>query len=119
MKIQKIKLYYEKEDPYLHIVGSETTPDGEVLSVNIPKLSFPQQFYNGDLTITLSESIEECCAKILTSGKFELLPVRNHENLQIFYTITREEIPKELTIKQIEKELGYPIKIVGEKNENN
>lgn len=37
----------------------------------------------------------------------------------IDYRIVRKEQPKELTVTEIEKLLGYKIKIVGENNENN
>lgn len=116
-----MKLFYEDGKPYLHIVGTEITSDKEILSIDIPKLGFPKEIYDNNLEITLVGNAKERGIKISTSGYFELLPVRDCENQQIFFTMTKEDClsPKELTIKQIEKELGYPIKIVGEKNENN
>ena len=39
----------------------------------------------------------------------------NNRTDKIMYTITNlEEVPKEMSIKEIEKQLGYPIKIKGE-----
>lgn len=119
MKIKQMELFYEKGEPYLHIIGIEITSDGKILSIDIPRLRFPQQFYSGNLTIkTVGDGIKNHSEKILTSGDFKILPVLNHDNQPILYTI---KIEKRITtiLKQIEKEFGYPIKIVGEKNENN
>lgn len=70
--------------------------------------------YNEDLTNKVSEkySVNEICSKDYVGYNFRKNNLLKH--IGSFYSTWKREDKKEMTISEIEKDLGYPIKIVKE-----
>lgn len=70
--------------------------------------------YNEDLTNRFDEnfSIKEICSEDYIGDNFRKNNLLKH--IGSFYNTWKREDKKEMTISEIEKELGYPIKIVKE-----
>lgn len=121
-ELTDIVLFEEDGDYYLKL-KYVLTDDHKVEELEIPKVKIP---FNKNVYPSVS------CSGVYSSrygygecyldtgyGSGKMLPICKGETAEanhVFYTIkTIKEIPEKLTVSEIEKRLGYPIEIVGER----
>lgn len=103
----KIKGKVNKQKVVLYIPNMVVPTGGELLAVNGCSGKFVRYQNRG---VYLEKG----------DGKFRDW-ANNYQEVSVedvFYAITHEQTTKEMTVKEIEEELGYPIKIVSEKEKN-
>lgn len=97
-----VKIYFENGLPYIDYIGKCYTDNGFIMKVHIPKIS---------LNISLLENNKEYYeSKNNLVVRAECFAHFEQDN---FFTF--EIIERDMTKKQIEKELGYKVNIVEEK----
>lgn len=92
-----VKVYYENKQPYLEYTGECRDYDGNVIKVYFPKIG---------LNISAIERNVEMSYFDMQVEFFATLDQKNGVCFEI--------IEREMNQKQIEKELGYKIKIIDE-----
>lgn len=116
--LKAAKIYYENGTPYMKLVYEYNDEEG-VHEVTYPKVQFPFETdclpnvtYEGfsfDVSFNIIIPHDELILFKGSAGGFDEV-----------YFIDKITKPKfhEMTIEEIEKKLGYPVKIVSEKKEN-
>lgn len=106
--LKSAKVYYENGTPFMKLVYTYDDKDGGH-EVTFPKVEFPFptqnlpsiNYYDGITIDTISDA--EIFFKDRICYIDELVNPK----------------PREMTLEEIEKSLGYPVKIVSERKENN
>ena len=103
-----VKIYYEDKMPYLEYTGEAIANDGTKIKVHLPKISLAytviednSEYIDQDVYDRHHEKI--CSFRVKLSQN---IIIKNDKwfDLQV--------VEREMTKKQIEKELGYKVKIV-------
>lgn len=102
IKCTKASIYYEDGNPFIDWYGIAHTSNGYTIEVHIPKMSLNIQ------KLELNAE-RECCpyAPYIIKSKQIFVKDRCKPDEDIIVTIKEREMTKE----QIEKELGYKVKI--------
>lgn len=111
MTNQKINTYIEDGEMFMGIECDCKDPDGsQTLHFNIPKIGLNEIMF--DLQRKRQHydepKLKHLTKNILINATIGLKVYMVNDEL---FTITVDEKPKEMTIEEIEKELGYKIKI--------
>ena len=107
--LKSAKIYYENGDPFMKLVYTYDDEDGGH-EITFPKVEFPFPTQN--------------IPSINHHGPFNAtIDVSSIKNLfckdEVYYTDKLvNPMPREMTMEEIEKTLGYPVKIVSERKEN-
>lgn len=108
-KITDIKIYQDPDTGthFLDITGTRTT-DTKVSEVHLPKVYFPIEL--AEIRVTSSSPFVE-------SKAYLRLPVQecrlcDDETGSFMYEKTIRDIPKKMTLDEIEKALGHKVEIV-------
>lgn len=72
-----------------------------------------ETYWDSDLIYNGSKHHSNTVKNIYTSSSNNLIDFFNKDNLLLYWT--RKETPKEMTLEEIEKELGYSVKIIEKK----
>lgn len=107
--LKSAKIYYENGDPFMKLVYTYDDKDGGH-EVTFPKVEFPFPTQN--------------IPSINRNGPFDVITIDTSSDVNIFckdgvcYTDKLvNPMPREMTMEEIEKALGYPVKIVSERKE--
>ena len=90
------KIFYEDNKPYLEYTGIVTGVNGEEVKIHFPKISL--EFQEAEINFNRD--------KMTTTFSSQTL-IQNPEDQMVLQVITRN-----MTKKEIEKELGYKINII-------
>ena len=101
LRCRDARIYTENGIPYIDWYGTYKTNDGYVLEVHIPKMSLDlsnlemqrESIWHGDFEVSASK---QCFVSNAYSDETIIITIKE----------------REVTKKQLEKELGYKIKIV-------
>lgn len=101
LKCRDARIYTENGIPYIDWHGTTKTNDGYILDVHFPKMS---------LDISKIEQEEEwyCINSISLQKSRQVFATNENDRDEVIITIKEREVTK----KQLEKELGYKIKIM-------
>ena len=119
-EIQKIKnpqvgIYYDENNiPYLAFKAEYYYDDDSVYEVNIPKIDLSKMRVDLQLKQDINYShpffrsyLLPPSQNVISEVTFDIEPNQNYN----YYTLKDLTPPKEMTIGDIEKELGYKVKI--------
>lgn len=95
-----VKVYYENKTPYLDYTGEALGPDNSRIKIHIPKVRLDFRRFHCE-----RREYRHYTGLILGFEQHAVLESDNH--------ITFEIVEREMTKEQIEKQLGYKIKIKG------
>lgn len=120
----KVVLVREKDKYYLNVTGKYEDNTG-VYEVKIPRVRLPiEKFITRTETVNEYNSLYASCVNLCSIQLSSFDPLYRHSDYDLpvlpFESATVEQIEKkykEMTLEEIEKKLGYPIKIVSEKEE--
>lgn len=107
----------EEGNIYMVLLNTKTEYNDKDILLNLETGNYIKlSLYDEYLTNTLYKdcSIKEICSKDYVGDNFRKNNLLKH--IDNFYSTWKREDKKEMTISEIEKELGYPIKIVKENN---
>ena len=123
-KLKSLELYEEQYDGKMHHflkgVWEYETVTGRY-ELTIPKIDLGNSFYEvPEITCDLLRG------NFVDIGQLHnipfrgtVLPLRHDDRGNVSYSKELEKFEKEMTLKEIEKKLGYKIKLVSGKEENN
>lgn len=117
MDVRLVELVKDNGKYYLHLVY-RVEDDSKIEEYEVPKVEIPIDLSHVPNINYIKNKYdgERCYLNAGYHPELRVLPGETKEANHVFYTVkTIEEKRKELTIEEIEKELGYKIKIVGEK----
>ncbi len=106
-------IYSKEGNNYMQLnFKSRDINSGQILKIVIPKIGLD----NLEMNIQASEISPYETSYLHEQGNisFSIYPVLNNRGQQILFEIEDILLPKEMTLKEIEKSLGYKIKIVSE-----
>lgn len=95
-----VKVYYENKTPYLDYTGEALGPDNSRIKIHIPKVRLDFRRFHCE-----RREYRHYTGLILGFEQHAVFESDNH--------ITFEIVEREMTKEQIEKQLGYKIKIKG------
>ncbi len=99
-------IYSKEGNNYMQLsFKSRDFTSGQILKIEIPKIGLDNLEIN---------SQHEEYVRNEGSMSFPIYPVLNNRGQQILFEIEDISPPREMTLKEIEKSLGYKIKIVSE-----
>lgn len=105
LKCTSASIFYEDNVPYIDWKGTTILSDGSIADVHIPKMSLDISEINQETEAYYNYNYDYC-SKIIKSRQI-FVKDGFKPNEDIIITIKEREMTKE----QIEKELGYKIKI--------
>ena len=119
-QLTKIEVNFNPEVdiyPYLHL-QYEITTDTEKKLIDIPKAKLPlnvrQCFIDVDcLNYSFTNAVRPVRFINLLDAKMELMPSSNDS---VYSEKVLEKYTRKMTVKEIEKALGYPVEIISEKS---
>ena len=128
VELYNITPFKENECWYLNLIYKYEDEDGNKHTVVIPKVLIP--FSQQDLpVIRSSPSYNECLLErpyidcrdsmMLYKSTCDLASERGVKEPAYYFNIITEYATKEMTLDEIEKELGYKVKIVSKKKGKN
>ena len=114
-ELKDIQLYEEDGQYYLRLKYLHED-DHKVEEIEIPKARLPfNKKVKPDLSYSSFTHLEEAYISTGYNNSLELKPMETSEANHVFWTgKVLKYKPKEMTISEIEKKLGYKIKIVAE-----
>ena len=121
-RLTNVEVYFENEKPYMKLVYEYEDKAG-IHEVIFPKVDFPllcthipnctrDEFYNG---ISTGPYIRNDFKNILPIFKGSIPGLNNNKPFNYMDRIIKPKV-HEMTLEEIEKELGYSIKIVSKEN---
>lgn len=123
-KLKSLELYEEQYNGKMHHflkgVWEYETVTGRY-ELTIPKIDLGNSFYKvPEIACDLLRSnfFDKCQLHHISFRGTEL-PLRHDDRGNVSYVKELEKFEKEMTLEEIEKKLGYKIKLVSEKEENN
>lgn len=101
-EVTKVSVYYENGEPFLTIEGQ----------ISGGKLTIPR-IRLSHLSVKIEEGALECGNNYLTVSRkgYVEIPIEPIENEALVFYEANKPQTKEMTIREIEKKLGYNIKI--------
>lgn len=119
-QLTKIEVTFNPETdiyPYLHL-QYEITTDAEKKLIDIPKAKLPlnvrQCFIDVDLSgFPYTNAVRPVRFINLLDSKIELIPSSDGS---LYSEKVLEKYTRKMTVKEIEKALGYPVEIISEKS---
>lgn len=93
-----IKIYYENKTPYLDYVGEAIASDNTKMTIHIPKIALDFHHFH-------------CERKGTRYYDGTILNFETRAVLEDKKSITFQIVEREMTKEQVEKELGYKVKI--------
>ena len=106
LRCRDARIYTENGVPYIDWHGTSKTNDGYVLEVHIPKMSLDLSRIERDEEMSFMNGVGIKCIP-----SRQIFVTNEYENDEMIITIKEREVTK----KQLEKELGYKLKIVEDK----
>lgn len=119
LKIEDINIYGSGSDFYISLSLLVKCKDGSIFRIIYPKIKFPIKLSNIEFENTIDSTqriFYKCCETKsyinLGFNKFEIL--KDESGRGIYIECVKKSSPKKMTLKEIERNLGYKIELVSE-----
>lgn len=119
LKIEDINIYGSGSDFYISLSLLVKCNDGSIFRIIYPKIKFPIKLSNIEFENTIDSTqriFYKCCETKsyinLGFDKFEIL--KDESGRGMYIECVKKSSPKKMTLKDIERNLGYKIELVSE-----